>query len=58
MITAQTVEGNYAKGSVRETTAQAGGGVWFAAKVDGIWRLVADGNGVIVCDELVSYPNF
>lgn len=54
-ITVSTIEGDYAKGMATE---QAGGGIWFAAKVTGTWRLVWDGNGIIQCNDLASYPGF
>ncbi len=49
------VEGDYASGSV---SGEGGGGMWFAAKVNGSWLIVADGNGVIMCSDLAPYPNF
>lgn len=49
------VEGNYASGGVSGT---GGGGMWFAAKVGVDWKIVSDGNGVILCSDLVAYPNF
>ena len=49
------VEGNYASGMVN---GSGGGGMWFAAKVNGIWTIVSDGNGVTMCSDLVPYPNF
>lgn len=50
-------EGDYAKGDVR-FKEEMGGGLWFAAKVDGIWKIVYDGNGIITCDALTNYNNF
>lgn len=50
------VEGDYAKGSAN--VIGEGGGMWFAAKVNGAWKLVWDGNGIITCDDLSSYPDF
>jgi hypothetical protein len=49
------VEGNYASGGVNGT---GGGGMWFAAKVNGSWVIVSDGNGTIDCSSLTPYPNF
>lgn len=49
------VEGNYASGSVN---GSGGGGMWFAAKVNGNWMIVSDGNGVTLCSDLTSYPTF
>lgn len=54
-ITVSQINGNYAKGGA---SAEGGGGMWFAAKVNGIWKLVWDGNGVILCSDLTSYPDF
>lgn len=49
--------GKYAKGSVRPMQEDIGGGYLFAAKVDGKWKIVADGNGQINCDQLEPYPD-
>ncbi|MCX6704518.1 MAG: hypothetical protein NTZ07_03695 [Candidatus Woesebacteria bacterium] len=54
-ITVAKIEGNYASGGA---SAQAGGGMWLAAKVNGVWKLVWDGNGQINCSDIVSYPLF
>jgi hypothetical protein len=54
-ITVSKIKGDYASGAASE---QGGGGMWFAAKVNGIWKLVWDGNGVILCSSLTSYPNY
>ena len=51
------VEGNFAKGSVNPKD-EMGGGLWFAAKVNGIWKIVYDGNGIITCSQLADYQNF
>jgi hypothetical protein len=32
--------------------------MWFAALVDGEWRIVWDGNGVIDCPSVDPYPDF
>ena len=37
---------------------EGGGGRWFAAKVNGLWKLVWDGNGIIKCSDLADYPEF
>ena len=50
-----TNDGKYASGGV---SAQGGGGYFFAAKVNGQWEIVADGNGTILCSSLVKYPDF
>lgn len=54
-ITVSKIEGNYAQGGA---SGEGGGGMWFSAKVNGKWQLVWDGNGVILCQDLASYPNF
>ena len=54
-ITVSKIQGNYASGGA---SATAGGGMWFAAKVNNVWQLVWDGNGVIFCSDLTNYPDF
>lgn len=54
-VTVSSNDGKYAKGGV---TAQGGGGYFFAAKVNGVWEIVADGNGVILCSALEKYPDY
>jgi len=54
-ITVSKIEGDYATG---DASAQGGGGIWFAANINGVWKLVWDGNGSIQCSSLVPYPNF
>lgn len=54
-IQISTNNGTYASGTV---TALGGGGYFFAAKVNGTWKIVADGNGMILCSNLTNYPEF
>lgn len=54
-ITVSKIEGGYASGGA---SASAGGGMWFAAKVNGSWKLVWDGNGTISCNDIAPYPQF
>lgn len=54
-VTVSLVEGDYAKGMVTE---EGGGGMWFAAKQNGIWTLIWDGNGIITCEEISPFPDF
>lgn len=54
-ITVFKIVGNYSSGGA---SASGGGGMWFAAKVNDAWQLVWDGNGVILCSDLTSYPGF
>lgn len=55
-ISVSKVEGAYATGGAGKEGL--GGGMWFAAQVDGLWKLVWDGNGIISCADLESYPDF
>ncbi len=55
VVTVSKIEGEYAKGMVTE---QGGGGMWFAAKENDSWTLVWDGNGIIECDDIFSFPEF
>lgn len=54
-VTVSKIEGDYAQGGA---SGQGGGGMWFAAKVSGVWKLVWDGNGIIDCNNVAPYPNF
>jgi len=49
------VDGRYATGGVRD---EFSGAIWFAALVDGEWRIVWDGNGVFDCADLEAYEDF
>lgn len=51
-VTVSKLEGNYAQGMASE---QGGGGLWLAAKVNGTWKLVWDGNGTISCATVNPY---
>jgi hypothetical protein len=53
--TVSQIQGNYARGMA---SASGGGAIWFAAKVNGTWKLVFIGNGTVQCSQLVNYPNF
>ena len=58
VVAIKTNDGTYASGSVTEKAAEAGGGLFFASKDNGVWKIVADGNGVIECASLVPYPKY
>jgi hypothetical protein len=49
------VDGVYASGMVN---GSGGGGMWFAVNINGKWTIVSDGNGVILCSDLLPYPSF
>lgn len=57
-ITIKTNDGKYASGGVTEKGAMGGGGMFFAIKDQGVWKIVADGNGITQCSELAPYPDF
>lgn len=54
-VTVATNDGKYASGTV---TSGGGGGYFFAVKDNGVWKIVADGNGVIPCENLANYPDY
>nr|MBI5455625.1 hypothetical protein [Candidatus Levybacteria bacterium] len=47
--------GEYAKGNVKEKTSQTGGGYYLAAKAEGKWVIVYDGQSAPTCKQLESY---
>lgn len=51
-ITVSKIQGNFAQGGA---SASGGGGMWLAAKVNGNWKLVWDGNGTISCQDVNPY---
>lgn len=54
-ISVSKIEGEYAKGTASD---EGGGGMWFAARLNGKWTLVWDGNGIITCDDVSPFPEF
>lgn len=56
-VNVTSVEGDYAKGDVKFKD-EMGGGLWFAARTNGIWNIVHDGNGIITCESLLNYKDF
>lgn len=53
-ISQQTTD--YARGGVKFGLGGIGeGGIFLAAKVDGVWQLVFDGNGIVDCSLLEDY---
>lgn len=47
--------GGYAKGGIVEKTSEVGGAQWFAAKKNGAWMIVHDGQDYPKCSALVGY---
>lgn len=54
-VSVSKISGDYAQGLASD---EGSGGMWFAAKVNGAWKLVWDGNGTIFCSDLTDYPDF
>lgn len=50
--------GKYIGGGVKPTVADVGGGYVFAVKEDGVVKVLADGNGSIMCSSFEDYPDF
>lgn len=55
VVSVSKIEGEYAQGGA---SAEGGGGMWLASKVEGEWVLVWDGNGTISCQSFEAYPKF
>lgn len=53
----KTSTGKYAAGSVSPIEEGVGGGYLFMAKANEVWKVVADGNGTISCEQLAPYPD-
>jgi len=51
-ITVSKIVGSFAQGGA---AASGSGGMWFAAKVGGVWKLAWDGNGTISCTSIDPY---
>ncbi len=47
--------GDYAKGGIVEKTSEVGGAQWFAAKKNGAWVIVHDGQDYPKCSVLVGF---
>jgi Zn-dependent protease with chaperone function len=54
-VTMSKLEAAYASGGVRFGPETVGGGWFLAAKRDGSWKVVADGNGVVLCSLVEPY---
>ena len=54
-VKVDTNDGTYASGTAG---GQGGGGYFYAIKVAGEWKIVADGNGEISCASLAPYPDY
>lgn len=53
-VVVENNDNEYANGGVR-FEGEIGGGWWLAAKVDGEWVIVADGNGSVLCEDIKNY---
>ncbi len=54
-ISVNQQQGNFAMGGVKDITSPVGGGAWLAVKKDGQWKLLFDGNGTVMCDQVEGY---
>ena len=50
--------GKYIAGSVVPLVEDVGGGYVFAVKDEGVVKILADGNGTIMCSDFEEYPDF
>ena len=57
-VTITSNEGKFAKGMVGPVGGGPGGGLFFAALVNGEWEIVWDGNGITDCASLEAYPDY
>lgn len=57
-VTISKSDGTYATGGAGSNTPGPGGGIWFAKKVDGNWEIVWDGNGVVMCTDMIGYEDY
>jgi len=53
-VTIKENDGNYVSGGVK-FEGEIGGGWFLAAKQNGQWTIVADGNGTVMCSSIESY---
>ncbi len=54
-ITINSIEGDYAKGGIKELDTEVGGGYFLAAKKNGNWIIVHDGQASPFCTDLEDY---
>lgn len=50
--------GTFARGGVGDPAFPGTGGLWFAKKVGGEWKIVWDGNGIVKCGAMREYEDF
>lgn len=58
IVTVSENNGSYARGGVKEESAEVGGGMFLAMKKSGVWEIIFDGNGGVNCNELESIYQF
>jgi hypothetical protein len=54
-VTIQKLEGDYAKGGIKDNEAEAGGGYFLAARKGEVWVIVHDGQASPFCTQLEGY---
>lgn len=55
VVSVTKTERDYAQGLANDPAG--GGGMWFAVNLNGQWKLIWDGNGNIMCDQIKEYPD-
>jgi hypothetical protein len=51
-------DGIHAVGGIKNKKLERNEGSFYAVKKDGAWQIVAAGRGVILCDDLVPFPDY
>ncbi len=54
-VTVSKIENGFAKGGIVEVSSEVGGGYFIAAKVDGSWIIVYDGQAQPSCSQIAPY---
>lgn len=54
-VTVSSNDGEFASGGAGPAEGGPGGGGWFAANIEGEWKIIWDGNGSIICSDLEDF---
>lgn len=49
---------NFVSGFILPKEEGVGGAYFFAVKSEGVWKILASGNGIVKCEYIKDYPNF
>jgi len=56
IVTVDKSDGSFANGNVMPADPnQMGGAGWFAGKVNGVWKIIWDGNGTPTCEGIEAF---